>query len=64
MTPAWHSRRGTHTHLHKKRSQQLLLAHQKTEVTGQTTAPELGKADSKDHNLPGYGRFEQHCQPG
>lgn len=38
MTPAWHSRRGSHTHLHKKRSQQLLLDHQRTEVTGQTTA--------------------------
>ena len=45
MTPAWHSRRGTHTHLHKKRCQQLLLAHQKTEVTGQTTAPRVGEAE-------------------
>lgn len=43
MTPAWHSRHGSHTHLHKKRSQPLLLDHQRTEVTGQTTAQNWGR---------------------
>lgn len=61
MTPAWHSRRGTPTHLHKKRSQQLLLDHQRTEVTGQLSPLKLERQTGGDSRSqpPGTQAREQ-----